>query len=121
MGTASCKPNRPVSVIHFHGTRDEFAPFKGGKGKGFSGTKFYSVEHSIQTWVKANGCNKEPRVTKLPDTAKDGTICVRKTDGSGNNRAEVVLIEIEGGGRTWPGQRPSVRFLGKSTKEHFRQ
>jgi polyhydroxybutyrate depolymerase len=30
--------------------------------------------------------------------------------------AEVVLVEIEGGGHTWPGQEPRLRFLGKSTK-----
>lgn len=121
MGTETCKPKRPVSVIHFHGTDDEHAPFKGGKGKGgkgkgLSGTEFYSVEHSIQSWVKANGCEKEPVVTKLPDTAKDGTTITRKTYGSGKDGAEVVLIVIEGGGHTWPGQEPRLKALGKSTK-----
>ena len=37
MGTETCSPKRPVSVIHFHGKDDEFAPFKGGKGKGVPG------------------------------------------------------------------------------------
>lgn len=116
MGTDTCKPKRPVPVIHFHGTDDEYAPFKGGKGKGLSGTDFYSVEHSIQAWVNANGCEKEPVVTKLPDAAKDGTSITRKTYGAGKDGAEVVLIEIEGAGHTWPGQQPRVQFLGKSTK-----
>ena len=116
MGTETCKPKRSVSVIHFHGTDDEHAPFKGGKGKGPSGTEFYSVEHSIQAWVKANGCEKEPVVMKLPDTAKDGTTITRKTYGSGKDGAEVVLIVIEGGEHTWPGQEPRLKALGKSTK-----
>lgn len=116
MGMETCKPKRPVSVIHFHGTDDEHAPFKGGKGKGLSGTEFYSVDHSIQAWVKANGCEKLPVVTKLPDTAKDGTRITRKAYGSGKDGAEVVLIEIEGGGHTWPGQEPRLKALGKSTK-----
>jgi len=116
MGTETCKPKRPVSVIHFHGTDDENAPFKGGKGKGPSGTEFYSVDHSIQAWVKANGCNKEPVVTTIPDTAKDGTTIIRKNYGSGKDGSEVVLVVIEGGGHTWPGQEPRLRFLGKSTK-----
>jgi polyhydroxybutyrate depolymerase len=116
MGTESCQPKRPVSVIHFHGSADENAPFKGGKGKGPSGTDFYSVEHSIQAWVKADGCKGEPVVTTVPDTAKDGTTITRKTYGSGKDGSEVVLIVIEGGGHTWPGQEPRVRFLGKSTK-----
>jgi polyhydroxybutyrate depolymerase len=116
MGTETCKPKRPVSVIHFHGTDDEHAPFKGGKGKGPSGTDFYSVDHSIQAWVKANACDKEPVVTKLPDTAKDGTTITRKTYGGGKDGSEVVLVVIEGGGHTWPGQEPRLKMLGKSTK-----
>ena len=40
MGTETCNPKRPVSVMHFHGTDDTFLPFKGGKGKGVSGTDF---------------------------------------------------------------------------------
>jgi polyhydroxybutyrate depolymerase len=116
MGTSNCNPKRPVSVIHFHGTDDEFAPFKGGKGKGFTGTEFYSVDHSIQAWIKANGCNKAPSILNIPDNSKDGTTITRKTFGSGKDNSEVVLIEIQGGGHTWPGQEPRLKSLGKSTK-----
>jgi polyhydroxybutyrate depolymerase len=45
----------------------------------------------------------------------DGTTIIQKTYGGGKEGSEVVLIEIHGGGHTWPGQRPCVRFLGKST------
>ena len=31
--------------------------------------------------------------------------------------SEVVLIEIEGGGHTWPGQKPIVSLLGESTMD----
>lgn len=117
MGTETCSPKRPVSVIHFHGTADENAPFKGGKGKGLSGTNFFSVDHSIKAWIKANGCSEEPVVTKLPDKADDGMTVTKKTYGPGKDGAEVVLIEIDGGGHTWPGQDPRVKFLGKSTKD----
>lgn len=116
MGTEKCEPKRPVPVIHFHGTDDEFAPFKGGKGKGISGTDFYSVEHSIQAWIKANGCKEEPTTEELADKAKDGTKVTKKTYGGGKDGAEVVLVVIEGGGHTWPGREPTLRFLGKSTK-----
>jgi polyhydroxybutyrate depolymerase len=116
MGTNTCNPRRPVPVIHFHGTDDENAPFKGGKGKGVSGTDFYSVEHSINAWVKANGCHEEPVVTKQQPEVNDGTEIIRKTYGGGKNDSEVVLIEIVGGGHTWPGGPSRVRFLGKITK-----
>ncbi|MDP7014416.1 MAG: hypothetical protein QGG36_01310, partial [Pirellulaceae bacterium] len=52
---------------------------------------------------------------KSPDRANDGTTIVRKVYGEGRNGSEVVLIEIHGGGHTWPGQRTRVRFLGKTT------
>ena len=80
---------RPVPVMHFHGTADEFAPFQGGFGKGFLGrngiTKFRSVDHTIQNWVKANGCTNEPEITALPDKADDGMKVTRKTWGGGNS------------------------------------
>lgn len=117
MGTETCSPKRPVPVVHFHGTDDQFAPFKGGRGLGISGTNFYSVEHSIEAWVKANGCNQEPAIEDLPDKAKDGTTVTRKTYAGGKDGAEVVLVVIHGGGHTWPGQQPLLGFLGKSTED----
>jgi len=112
---------RPVPVMHFHGTGDEFAPFKGGFGKGAASgkgvTDFKSVEHTIQSWVKAKGCKPEPEVVALPDKADDGMKCTRKTWSGGKDGSEVVLIEIENGGHTWPGNEPTVAMLGKSTKD----
>ncbi len=112
---------RSVPVMHFHGTGDEFAPFKGGFGKGAASgkgvTDFKSVEHTIQSWVKANGCKPEPEVVALPDKADDGMKCTRKTWSGGKDGSEVVLIEIENGGHTWPGMEPPMAMLGKSTKD----
>lgn len=117
MGTETCHPKRPVSVLHFHGTNDEFAPFAGGQGKkSITRTDFYSVTHSIGAWVKANGCKETPRTEELPDKAKDGTKVTRKTYGPGQDGAEVVLFVIEGGGHTWPGREPLLKFLGKATR-----
>lgn len=117
MGTEQCSPGRPVSVIHFHGTNDEFAPFGGSKGpKSFFQADFYSVEHSIRAWVRANSCPDEPQVVTLPDEAGDGTTVTLTTYAPGKDGAEVVLIVIAGGGHTWPGREPLLRSLGKSTK-----
>jgi polyhydroxybutyrate depolymerase len=116
MGTETCHPRHPVSVMHFHGTSDEFLPFNGGRGsKSLASIHFYSVDHSIRTWVEADGCNKEPAASRLPDRANDGTRVVRKTYGGGRAGTEVVLYVIEGGGHTWPGREPRVAFLGKAT------
>ncbi|MFZ5832186.1 MAG: haloalkane dehalogenase [Planctomycetota bacterium] len=112
---------RPVSVMHFHGTADELAPFKGGYGKGPTGgkgvTEFRSVEHTIQAWVKANGCQRGPKIEPLPDNADDGMNVTSKTWSGGRDGSEVVLVEIEGGGHTWPGMQPPAAMLGKSTKD----
>lgn len=113
---------RAVSVMHFHGTADAFAPFQGGYGQGSFGrskgvTDFRSVDHTIQAWVKANGCQPEPRVEPLPDTADDGMKVTRKTWSGGRDGSEVVLIEIDGGGHTWPGKEPIVKMLGPSTRD----
>jgi polyhydroxybutyrate depolymerase len=117
MGTKECHPGRPVPVMHFHGDADEFAPFKGGKGRGPSGTDFYSVQHSIDAWVAANGCEKTPTVTQLADRQDDGTTVRQVRYGSGKEGSEVVLVVIEGGGHTWPGREPRMQALGASTRE----
>jgi len=118
MGTARCHPKRPVPVIHFHGTGDQYAPFHGGQGsKSISPTFFYSVEHSIRAWVQANGCPETPVVTELPDKADDGMRVRRKTYGPGKQGSEVVLVEIDNGGHTWPGREPLLARLGPSTKD----
>jgi polyhydroxybutyrate depolymerase len=110
-------PKHPVPVMHFHGTDDEFLPFKGGTGtRSLTQTEFYSIEHSITAWVKADGCPQTPTVTDEPKKTDDDTTVQRKTYGPGKDGAEVVLFVITGGGHTWPGQEPRVRFLGKSTR-----
>jgi polyhydroxybutyrate depolymerase len=117
MGTKDCRPGQAVSVMHFHGDADEFAPFKGGRGRGPSGTDFFSVQHSIDAWVAANGCRPTPQTTPLPDRAGDGTTAKAICYGSGRDNAEVVLVVIEGGGHTWPGREPRMRALGTSTRD----
>ena len=117
MGLQDCRPGRPVPVMHFHGDADEFAPFRGGKGRGPSGTDFFAVQHSIDAWVAANGCDKTPTTTRLADRRDDGTMVRQVRYGSGNEGSEVVLVVVEGGGHTWPGQAPRMRTLGASTRD----
>jgi len=115
---ASIEPSRPVAVMHFHGTGDAFAPFEGGRGVR-GNMDFRSVDHSIQTWVEANACDRTPVVEVLPDAVDDGTTVTRKTWRNGKDGTEVVLVEIEGGGHTWPGVQASgaAAFLGVSTRD----
>ena len=117
MATEGCRPRRPVPVLHFHGTQDEYVPFAGGKGsKSISGIQHQSVEHSIRAWVRANGCREEPTTEMLPDRARDGTTVAIETHGGGRDGAEVVLAVIKGGGHTWPGREPRTKVLGRATR-----
>jgi polyhydroxybutyrate depolymerase len=115
MGLEVCHPQRPVSVLHFHGTEDNFIPLNGGRGSSSTtGVHHHSVAHSIQAWVQADGCQAAPTVEKLSGSANDGLIATRSTFSGGRNGSEVVLVVIEGGGHTWPGRKPRTRALGRS-------
>ncbi|MGE5293477.1 MAG: alpha/beta hydrolase family esterase [Solirubrobacterales bacterium] len=48
MGTQTCDPKRPVSVMHFHGTEDPAVPFVGGK----DGTEvvLFEIRGGGHTW-----------------------------------------------------------------------
>jgi polyhydroxybutyrate depolymerase len=114
LGVEPSKLKRPVPVLHFHGTKDEYVPFQGGIGvKSLTGTNFSSVEQSIQTWVRANGCDETPRIDVLSEG--DDLRVTRTTHGGGRAGSEVALVAIEGGGHTWPGTKPNLKDLGKST------
>lgn len=115
MGVYGCRPSRPVSVMHFHGTEDQFAPYAGGKGsRSLPGQSFESAEKTIAFWVKQNGISDGPaRTVKRGQTT--GSFY-----GPGAEGTEVVLWVIDGGGHTWPGGRFGVlgeKFLGPITQD----
>jgi polyhydroxybutyrate depolymerase len=65
--------------------------------------------------VKLNGCNENPKTEAI---SKDGDEMkvTRRSYSGGTDGAEVVLVVIEEGGHTWPGQQPPVDFIGRSVK-----
>ena len=113
MAMDETKPNRPVPVIHFHGSNDKIVPFDAPLGKVPSFLKLKGVEESVQTWVKLNGCDKNPKMETISQD-NDATKVTRTTYSDDKDGSEVVLIVIEEGGHTWPGQKPPVGFIGKS-------
>ena len=117
MTTEKPTPSRSVPVMHFHGTADKIVP---ATGPGLNTPKFItfkSVDESIKMWCEINGCETTPKVTQFPDIAEDGTTVKRFDYPAKVGGGDVVYIEIEGGGHTWPGQSAIVSFIGKSTKD----
>ena len=116
MAIDDCRPVRPMPVLHIHGTDDQFAPFHGGRGpRSVYGTYAPSVEQTVRTWARINGCAATPTVTSEPSREDDGTRIMREVYSPCADGAEVVLLIVEGGGHTWPGRPPLPLALGKST------
>jgi polyhydroxybutyrate depolymerase len=111
----SIKPQRAVPVLHIHGSKDAIVPFTIGKGQAPPFMKLMGVEESVQTWVKLNGCDGKPKIETISKDQDDMKV-TRTTYGGGRDGSEVVLVVIDGGGHTWPGQVPPVAFIGKSAK-----
>jgi len=110
-------PKRPVPVLHFHGTADRIVPYTGPKNGAEKFLAFKSVAETVRIWTGWNRCRHKPQVTKLENKADDGTTVLRKRYPPKKGGGEVVLYVIQGGGHTWPGQRPRLPFLGKSSND----
>jgi polyhydroxybutyrate depolymerase len=111
---------RPVPALHFHGTEDKLVPYDGSRSAAKELLHCKSVDETVTTWAKLDGCPDKPRVEELPKKVDDGTSVKRYTYGPGKDGSEVVLIQIIGGGHTWP-DRPMLPALegtlGKATHQ----
>ncbi len=117
---ADPKPQRPVPVLEFHGTTDKIVSYDGKPTPTAEFLGYKSVDETVGIWATLDGCPDKPKIETLPDKAHDGTSVQIKTYGPGKNGSEVVLVEITGGGHTWPGAAsigPTERLLGKTTHQ----
>ena len=96
------EPQRPVAVIHFHGTDDPLVPYNGGSRRG-EGNGVISVAESISFWVSHDGCDSTPA---QQETSPDGR-STRQTYSGGRDGTEVTLWTTQGGGHEWPGWTPA--------------
>lgn len=128
-----CKPARPVPVVAFHGTDDDFVSYTGGlgdaalnlpaadgSGKRLSdsgglpkeATAGPSVPRITKAWAKRNGCGTTARSKKVSSD-------VTRISYSGcRARSDVQLHRITDGGHTWPGSEFSAgvsAIVGRTT------
>jgi polyhydroxybutyrate depolymerase len=113
---AGCRPARPVPVVTFAGTGDEFVAYTGGLGPraqaapAMDGTgrmlsetsggkevaRSASMPKITAAWAKRNRCAAKPKETGVaPDVTLVRYRCPK--------HADVELYRIDGGGHTWPG------------------
>lgn len=99
-----CAPSRPVSVMAVHGTADPVVPFTGGTMMGRGGASdIVSAPALAERWREINRC-PGPLVN---DPASSGEIQQMAATGCAGG-TEVVLVQINGGGHTWPAGRFSL-------------
>lgn len=96
------KPVRPVPTLLIHGTEDAIVDF-GGSQKFGRGTQFVGARDVAKWWAGKNHCGTA-EATLLPNTCDDGTLVRQVRYPAGAAGGEVCLLEITGGGHTWPGK-----------------
>jgi polyhydroxybutyrate depolymerase len=100
-----CRPDVPLPILVMHGTGDRFAPYEGGRARGFMARLILQrpaqpsigVEAWARRWMAADGAGSEAETERIgPD------VVLRRWRGSSPD-SEVVVYRIQGGGHTWPG------------------
>ncbi len=108
----NCKPTRFVPTLHIHGDADPCAPYQGGLTGGGCTKEFLkaylNVDYQaplievdpvlsfIEKWKKLNNV---PEASQTRSLANDVTCST-----SENEKGEVTLCTINGGGHMWPGE-----------------
>lgn len=112
---AGCRPSRPVSVMHIHGTEDNYVPYNGGVGSAQPAKKtktdYVSVEDTLETWLDINGLDDEPSKTGRRGDAR------YELFGPGGDGVEFVLWTVKGGGHTWPGGPDMLKRMGPVNRD----
>jgi polyhydroxybutyrate depolymerase len=112
LALAAIAPARPVPVLHFHGSLDQFTPLEGGVGRrSVTRVSHRPVLDGLLDWVRADGCPEQPHRESIP-CGDAGVAIERLTWGPGDEGSEVVFYRIEGGGHVWPGRTPDSFLLG---------
>lgn len=96
-----CAPERPISMLQFHGTADNIVAYDG----------FPSVLPMMESWAARNGCSAVPETT-----FEQGDMHCQTWPGC-DAGVEVSLCTIDDGGHCWPGNA-ACPFGHSSTELH---
>ncbi|MGC9472171.1 MAG: alpha/beta hydrolase family esterase [Bacteroidales bacterium] len=117
-----CRPAAGVDILLINGTDDPLVPWEGGPVRvlGRKRGEVLSTPEAVRRWVEINGCDAVPVIEHIPDRDPgDGTTVVRHRYPHPEGTHEVVLLEVRGGGHTWPGGRQYLgeRLIGKTSRD----
>jgi polyhydroxybutyrate depolymerase len=98
----TCVPSRPIPVLFMNGTDDPIVHYDGGRYKDGS-MHLLSAEDSLKEWSRLNRCSGKPAESKLPSLQKGGKDTKVLIFDDCQERAQVALYSVKGGGHTWPG------------------
>jgi len=117
-------PEQAIGVMLVNGTQDPLVPYDGGTIKlskiGRSRGEVLSSEQSAAIFQRHNGCEKVATTNTLPDNNRvDGTRVRVHTYNQCDDQVLVKLVEVDGGGHTWPGGRQYLkkRRIGRVSKD----
>lgn len=98
-----CRPAKPVSLLHIHGTADRNVPIDGGRGpNAISGVDYAPPIDGVRTVARLDGCQADPVVTKDADNP-DVTVQRWEECDAG---VEVVFMTVNGAPHAWMGHTP---------------
>ncbi|MET2984723.1 alpha/beta hydrolase family esterase [Aureibaculum conchae] len=120
----SIVPDTPISIMIINGTADPLVPYDGGyiqvPGITENRGEILSTDETIEKFNAFNQCTNpaeiEPSIDNLP---RDGTSIEITRYNNCEQRTEVVLVKVVGGGHTWPGGAeylPPI-IVGKVSRE----
>ncbi|MBN1556703.1 MAG: hypothetical protein JW951_00995, partial [Lentisphaerae bacterium] len=99
----TCRSDRPVPIMHFHGMRDDHCLFEGGVGENARDKMDRpSVREGIERFIRINGVPDTPTATGKIGAAE----YIRY--GAEGGPGTIVLWKIGDGGHTWPGGKSTL-------------
>ncbi len=116
---ATCRPERPISILLMQGTADPLVPFAGGSlGKNGDRGTILSHGDAVKKWLVLDDCKSEPKKNHIPDKAGDGTSIDESIYSVCRDGVEVWNYVVVNGGHAWPGgmQYLGEHIIGKTSK-----
>jgi polyhydroxybutyrate depolymerase len=106
-----CRPAKPVSLLHIHGTADQNVPIRGGIGaQAISGVSFHPPIDGIKTFAGLDGCPPTPSQSTDPENA-DVSI---QTWGPCDDGTEVRFMTVAGAPHAWMGSHAVIQRPGNA-------